>query len=113
MNLALTESIFRYSKSLIVHAFEKLSPGNRYFWRVSVNTPNRRKASRIAHNEMLSGTRELSLVGLSATRQDGCSGHRTRDIVGGRFGRSELLGNCTTVYRSQQREKRHRGGYAD
>jgi hypothetical protein len=24
---------------LIVHAFEKLATGNRYFWQVSVNTP--------------------------------------------------------------------------
>jgi hypothetical protein len=39
MNLALTESIFRHSKSLIVHAFEKLSTESRYFWQVSVTVP--------------------------------------------------------------------------
>ena len=39
MNFTRTESIFPHSKSLIVHAFEKLATGNRYFWQVSVNTP--------------------------------------------------------------------------
>jgi hypothetical protein len=39
MNFTPTKSFFPHSKSLIVHAFEKLATGNRYFWQISVNTP--------------------------------------------------------------------------
>lgn len=64
MNLALTESIFRHSKSLIVHAFVKLSAGNRYFWQVSVNPPYLRGFPAVgdgSHRDRLLRTRRLMI----------------------------------------------------